>query len=135
MTPLVLAARRYLGVRFVHRGRRPDKLDCVGLIWRAYADCGVELPCPTDYGREPQADRFRQAIVAALGEPVPLASLAVGDVVTLRTLKHPHHVALVGGHPHGLSLIHASGEHGRVVEHRLDATFRARIVTVHRRPV
>lgn len=131
MTPLVLAARRYLGVRFVHRGRRPDKLDCVGLVWLAYRDCGVELPCPADYGREPQADRFRAAISAALGDPV--SGLAVGDVVTLRTRLHPHHVAIVGDHPDGLSLIHASGEHGRVVEHRLDDSYRARIVTVHRR--
>lgn len=134
MTPIVMAARKYLGVRFVHRGRRPDKLDCVGLVWMAYRDCGIILPCPLDYGREPQADRFRSAIVAALGEAV--TGLEVGDVVTLKTLKHPHHVAIVGDHPNGLSLIHASGEHGRVVEHRLDDdSYKSRIVSIHRKPV
>lgn len=134
MTPLVLAARRYLGVRFVHRGRRPDKLDCVGLVLRAYADCGVVLNAPADYGREPQLTRFQAAIEAGLGAAV--SGLQVGDVVTLRTKGHPHHLAIVGDYPGDLlSLIHASGEHGRVVEHRLDAVYRARITHVYRRPV
>jgi cell wall-associated NlpC family hydrolase len=134
MSELIIAARRYLGVRFVHRGRRKDKLDCVGLIWRAYLDCGVELFAPGDYGREPHVDRFRAAIEAALGAPVR-GPLQVGDIVTLRTLKHAHHLAMVCDHPAGLGLIHASGEHGRVVEHRLDPAYRARITHVYRRPV
>lgn len=133
MSKLVAAARKYIGVRFVHRGRLPHKLDCVGLVWRAYNDCGVVLPCPSDYGREPHAYRFREAIEAAVGPPVD--GLEVGDLVTMKTLLHPHHVALVTDHPEGLGLIHASGEHGRVVEHRLDASYKARIVSVHRRPV
>jgi cell wall-associated NlpC family hydrolase len=135
MSALIAAARRYVGVPFRHRGRGPRWFDCVGLVWRAYRDAGVELPCPTDYGREPQADRFMAAIVAALGPRVPKHGIAVGDVVTLRTKRHPHHIAIVTDHPEGLGLIHASGEHGRVVEHRLDADYRDRIVTVHRRPV
>lgn len=133
MTPLVIAARRYLGVRFVHRGRLPHKLDCVGLVWRSFKDCGVELPCPSDYGREPHLPRFMATIAEALGphvgQPQP------GDVVTLRTAQHPHHLAIVGDYPGALSLIHASGEHGRVVEHRLSPEYLARIVTVHRRAV
>lgn len=134
MTPLVLAARRYLGVPFRHRGRRPDKLDCVGLVLMAYRDCGVTLFAPTDYGREPHLDRFQSAIEAGLGKPVSEGP-KVGDVVTLKTLKHPHHIAIVGNHPEGLSLIHASGEHGRVVEHRLDPAYMRRITHVYRRPV
>lgn len=136
MTPLVLAARRYLRVRFVHRGRLPHKLDCVGLVWRAFRDAGVDVPAPTDYGREPDMPRFLGVIVGALGPDIGKADLQPGDVVTLRTANHPHHLAIVGDYPGGLlSLIHASGEHGRVVEHRLDPSYLARIVTVHRRPV
>jgi cell wall-associated NlpC family hydrolase len=134
MSALVLAARRYLGVRFVHRGRRPDKLDCVGLILLAYRDCGVALDAPADYGREPHLTRFQAAIEAGLGRPVGYP-LQVGDVVTLRTKGHPHHLAIVTDHPEGLGLIHASGEHGRVVEHRLDPTYLRRITHVYRRPV
>jgi cell wall-associated NlpC family hydrolase len=134
MTDLVMAARKYLGVRFVHRGRRNDKLDCVGLVWIAYRDCGVSLFAPSDYGREPHVDRFRGAIESALGKPVA-PPLMPGDVVTLKTLKHPHHLAIVGEHKHGLSLVHASGEHGRVVEHRLDENYMRRITSIYRRPV
>jgi cell wall-associated NlpC family hydrolase len=133
VSALVDAARRYLGAPFRHCGRGPAKFDCVGLVWRAYVDCGVTLPCPNDYGREPHAERFKAAIAAALGPVV--SEVRVGDVVTLRTLRHPHHVAIVGDYPHGLSLIHASGEHGRVVEHRLSPEYQARIASIHRRPV
>jgi cell wall-associated NlpC family hydrolase len=133
MSRLVESARKYRGVRFVHRGRRASKLDCVGLVWRAFRDIGVDVPCPNDYGREPQHERFRAAIEEALGPPIALDQLQPGDVVTLKSLRHPHHVAIVCDHPNGLGLIHASGEHGRVVEHRLDPSYFARIVTAHRR--
>ena len=135
MEPLWLqAARRYIGVRFVHRGRLPHKLDCVGLVWRAFKDAGVELPCPSDYGREPHLPRFMATIEQALGVAVK-GPPQPGDVVTLRTAQHPHHLAIVGDYPGALSLIHASGEHGRVVEHRLSPDYLARIVTIHRRAV
>lgn len=134
MTKLADSARKYLGVKFVHRGRRADKLDCVGLVWIAYKDCGITLFAPSDYGREPQVNRFKVAIESALGAPVKDPPKP-GDVVTLRTVRHPHHLAIVGQHKHGLSLIHASGEHGRVVEHRLDETYMRRITSIYRRPV
>lgn len=141
MTPLVLAARRYYGVRFRHRGRRPDKLDCVGLVLVAYRDCGVELQDFCLYGREPDITRWRAAMESNLGAPVaagPLRTgdvLRMGDVVAMRTLRHPHHLAIVGDHPEGLSLIHASGEHGFVTEHLLDPSYLRRISHVYRRPV
>lgn len=134
MSRLVAAARRYLGVPFRHRGRSATKLDCVGLVWRAYRDCGVVLDHPTDYGTEPQAPRFRAAIVAALG-PAVAGPPQIGDVVCLRTLKHPHHVAIVVDHPdYPLGLLHASGEHGFVVEQGLDRARLRRITSIHRRP-
>lgn len=135
MTPLVLAARRYLGAPFVHRGRLPHKLDCVGLVWRSYRDCGVSLKDFRLYGREVDMARWQEAMTRNLGEPV--SGLQVGDVVSLRTLLNPHHVAIVGDYPEAgeFSLIHASGEKGRVVEHRLSSRYRARIVNVYRRPV
>ena len=136
MTPLVLAARRYLGVPFVHRGRSARKLDCVGLVWRAYRDCGVDVPCPKDYGKEPDLPRFMAVIVGALGPNRGKRDLQPGDVVTLRTANHPHHLAIVSDHPdHPLGLVHASGEHGYVAWHGLDKHYLARIVTSHRRPV
>lgn len=135
MSRLVRAARRYLGVPFRHRGRLPHKLDCVGLVWRAYLDCGVVLPDERTYGREPHIHRFRAAIESALGAPVNREDMRPGDVVTMKTQKHEHHLAIVTDHPEGLGLIHASGEHGCVVEHRLSPEYMQRIVNVYRRPV
>ena len=133
--PVVAAARRYLHVHFVHRGRSRSKLDCVGLVWRAFKDCGVLLPCPSDYGREPHLPRFMAVINEALGGDVGKRAMQPGDVVTLRTANHPHHLAILGDYRHGgLSMIHASGDHGSVVEHRLSPDYADRIVTVHRRP-
>jgi cell wall-associated NlpC family hydrolase len=135
MTALVLAARRYLGVPFVHRGRRPPKkLDCVGLVLFAYRDCGVVLEDFRLYGREPDITRWKAAMERNLGPPVR-SPLQAGDVVAMRTLANPHHLAIVFDHAEGLGLIHASGEHGRVVEHGLDATYLRRITHIYRRPV
>lgn len=134
MSALVLAARRYLGVRFVHRGRLPHKLDCVGLVRISYLDCGVELEDFTLYGRDPDISKFQPAMERNLGPPIR-PPMRVADVVAMRTLRHPHHLAIVTDHPDGLGLIHASGEHGRVVEHRLDPSYLRRITHIYRRLV
>lgn len=139
---LVTAARKYLGTRFRHRGRSSFCLDCVGLGWRAYADCGVVLPDQRYYGRLPHDGRLMASLAAALGEPVATGPLAAqhaqaGDVgVFAFDEVEPHHVGLIGTTPYGeLSLIHADARKGEVVEHILDATWRARMVALFRRPV
>jgi len=135
MSQLVTAARRYLGVPFRHRGRTRAGLDCAGLIWRSYADLGVILPDIRIYGREPHRNGLERVVKAGFGcaaarDPEP------GDVLLMRFEREPHHLGFVGDYAHGgLSLIHAYGTAGKVVEHRLDALWRGRIVTVYRRDV
>lgn len=139
MSALVAAARKYLGVRFRHLGRSKHSLDCVGLGDISFRDCGVRLPIPRHYGREPFQDRLMGSLREALGEP--LASGAVpqpGDVGVFRFRDEPHHVALIGDAPYGgLTLIHADSSPGVrcVVEHRLDDWWMERLVAVFRRPV
>ena len=135
--PLIVAARSYLGTPFRHLGRTPRVLDCVGLGWLAYRDCGVELPVPRYYGREPYRATLLHALRDALGEPID-APLQPADVAVFRFREEPHHVALVGDGPYGeLTLIHADSSPGlrRVVEHRLDAKWLERLVAVFRRAV
>jgi uncharacterized protein YijF (DUF1287 family) len=65
------------------------------------------------------------------------ATCVIGDVVWMRFEKEPQHLGIVGDYVHGgLSLIHAYNGAGvnRVVEHRLDDTWRARIVAAWRYP-
>lgn len=132
---LVEAARKYRGVKFCHRGRLARALDCAGLIWLAYKDCGVELPDFRLYSREPKEDGLTEYVAKALGDPVTGAPKA-GDVIVLKTKVEPHHLAIVFDYPFGgLAMIHACGEAGRVVEHRLSPDILSRVTSVFRRPV
>lgn len=133
----VAAARGFKGARWAHQGRRPGRMDCVGLIALSLAAIGRPVRDRTDYGRMPHNRKLRSELAgqfrAVLDGPKP------GDVVTLRWKGEEHHVAIVTDHPEGLGLIHCwasvpgvpSGG-GRVVEHRMDEAWRNRIVEVFR---
>lgn len=150
MNPLVEAARRYVGLRFRHRGRKtegPGKgVDCAGLGVVAYRDCGVTLKDFDLYEREPAThgptlvDRMAETLgEPVLTGPVKAEDLQEGDVVVFRYVKEPHHVAIIGRHPRGHhSIIHADGNLGkysRVLEVGLAPDVMARITHVFRRPV
>lgn len=132
-------ALSYIGTPFLHMGRSDRGLDCVGLLVMVAKDQGWT---PTDspyYGREPArnnnsfqvADYLRQN----LGEPVDRA-WQPNDVLLmkLRPRFAPSHVAMVAPHKHGLGLIHAYGEVGRVVFQRLDERRAAQVVEVYTWP-
>ena len=141
MSELVTAARQYLGVRFRHRGRTEQGLDCAGLVWKAYDDLGVPLPDFRLYGPEPHEDGLVAYTTAALGEPFAVApvrseQLAAGDVLVVRFDTEPHHIALVSDYPTGgLAMLHADGHAGKVIEHRLSDKYLERITHVYRKPV
>lgn len=130
--PMVAAARTYLGTPFRHRGRSPRAVDCAGLLILAFADCGRTIIDVPAYGREPHQDGLREAVQLNMGEPVT-DELQPGDIVLMRFVREPHHLALIGDYIHGgLSLIHAYGDVGKVVEHRLDDVWRSRILEAYR---
>lgn len=141
MNKLVESARKYLGVRFRHRGRNSRGLDCAGLVWVAYRDAGVILPDFRLYGREPSSDGLVRHATEALGTPVATAPvspkfLKAGDVIVVRFVIEPHHLAIVGDyHLGGLKLIHACGHVGRVLECRLEDDYVKKVTHVFRRPV
>lgn len=129
---IVQAARKYIGRPFRHRGRGPVYFDCAGLAIQALRDAGREILFDLKvYGREPWRDGLRQAVEANMGPPAD--GLEVGDVVLIRFNEQPHHIGIIGDYPFGgFSLIHAYGEFGRVTEHRLNDTWRNRIVGAYR---
>jgi cell wall-associated NlpC family hydrolase len=141
MTNLVQAARKYLGTRWRHRGRNKHAVDCAGLVMLSYADCGVELPDYTLYGREPHRDGLVQYVIKALGQPLADhdRTLAEGDVLLMRFDTEPHHVAIVAladyGGTKAFNIIHADGNVGSVIEQRLAPDMAARITHVFRRAV
>jgi cell wall-associated NlpC family hydrolase len=138
---LVEQARTYIGTPWKHRGRSRRGIDCAGIVVCSYADLGVVLPDIERYGREPHRDGLMTAVRAGFGEPVSDGP-KVGDLAVMTSgaqgSKAPHHLGIVGDHPHhGLSLIHSDGTLGvsRVVEVGLTDVYRKRIVAVFRRPV
>jgi hypothetical protein len=111
-------------------------LDCAGVPVHVAKTLGVPLADYTRYGRLPVPAEMRAALDAHL-ERIPDERHAPGDVVWMRFEKEPQHLGIVGDYVHGgLSLIHAYNGAGvnRVVEHRLDDTWRARIVAAWRYP-
>lgn len=141
MSALVDSARKYLDVKFRHRGRSPRALDCAGLPWLAYKDLGVDLPDFRLYGPEPHNDGLITHITAALGDPVAVApvcesDLQAGDIAVIRFEVEPHHVCIITDYPMGgFAVLHADGHYGKVIEHRLSPDMVDRITHVFRRPV
>lgn len=135
---LSVAARSYLRwgllgrpVPFLHQGRNPDiGIDCIGLLVLACRDCGIPVMDVTSYGRNPVNGELERQLRLHFGPPKD--SIQADDFVTIDYKGATRHVAIVGHHPDGLSLIHTSMSHGRVTEHRIDRKWTRRITGVYR---
>lgn len=126
-TAFIAAARSYLDVPFMHRGRSRRGVDCIGLVALALADVGRTSSDRRLYGKDPTKDGLRDALVEHFGKPVKEPK--PGDVVLMQWHLMPNHVAIVGDYYlGGLSLIHAIKQNDRVVEHRLSDPWPRRIV-------
>lgn len=139
----VEAARRYLGVPFVHQGRLPTGMDCAGLLVLVFADEGRALRDLSHYGRTPWKDGLEGALLDNFGDALlpQGAQLEPGDVVliTNRPGGPARHIAIVSDYYlGGLALIHTRSdishgqEKGRVTEHRMDERWSARVTKAFR---
>ena len=139
MTPqhIVALARETIGTPYGHQGRVNGlALDCAGVPVHVGRRLGLDLVEYTRYGRLPVPAEMRAALDANLTR-VEKADMQIGDVVWMRFLGEPQHLGIVGDyHLGGLSLIHAYNGSGlrKVVEHRIDEQWLARIVAVWRYP-
>lgn len=111
------AARAMIGVRFRPQGRDPATgVDCVGLVWAAYAAAGCRLDAPRDY---PLRGWSRTRIVAALEAAgfrmVP--DVRDGDAALIALSVGQFHLGLIGDG----RIVHAHAGLRRVVETPLDA--------------
>ena len=129
MNALVEAARTFLDVPFRHRGRSRRGVDCIGLLVVALGMVGRQVADRRVYGRSPEGDKLREALVAEFGAPIPKDQLQVGDIVTMQWTGQPQHIGLLTDYVlGGLGLIHADIAVGRVVEHRLAGPWPRRII-------
>lgn len=124
-------ARSYMHTPFKHRGRSPRALDCAGLVVIALRDMGHTVHDLKTYGREPYRDGLRQCVQLNFGQPAE--GIIPGDIALMKFDGDPHHIAIIGDSPFGyLTLLHAHGAVGKVVEHRLDDYWLSKIVEVYR---
>jgi cell wall-associated NlpC family hydrolase len=139
MKPLevVAIARETLGTPYLHQQRVNGlALDCAGVPVHVGLRLGIRFDDITNYGRLPQPAEMKKALDANLIR-VSKADMQPGDVAWIRFQQEPQHFAIVADYPHGgFSLIHAYNGAGlkKVVEHRLDEQWLARIVGVWRFP-
>jgi cell wall-associated NlpC family hydrolase len=130
---LDIAARKYLGVPFLHQGRDPAVgIDCVGLLVNAAKDCGLHDLAAHDftaYARNPARGELERRVAAALTR---VFDAAPGDVVTLAFFGQTRHVGIIGHHGNRLTLIHTYNSPAKVIEHGLDDQWRRRITGIYR---
>lgn len=147
---VVSAARGWVGTRFHHQGRLKASegcaggCDCLGLLIGVAQELDL---CAKDgrralaahdersYGHIPDGGKL-QAALDMLLHRVSLQDIRPADVLLLRLAVEPQHLAIVSDYPAGgLGMVHALAVNRRVVEHRLDALWRGRIVAAYRIPM
>lgn len=139
---LVRQARTWVGTRFHHQGRLKKTeshrggVDCLGLLVGVAGELGLRdgdgVPLAkldaVDYGHVPDAARLKCVLEKHL---TAVPGLGHGAVVLFEIDRSPRHLGILAHGNGGYSLIHAYAPARMVVEHRLDAGWRARVVGIY----
>lgn len=132
---IVAAARSYKGVPYHHQGRNRAGLDCIGLVLVVGWDLGLTALDYDGYGTTPDGRMMRAELEKHMRR-IPVAEAQPGDVLLMRWESDPRHLAIVIELPEGPAIIHAHNRKSNysVVEHVIDATWRARTVAAYAWP-
>lgn len=127
---VIVAARGWLGVPFLHQGRSRHGVDCIGFVASLCAELGAPVclnNLPHNYARNPQA--LLADAVRMLAKP---AELVPGVLVLIKwpIADHASHVGIYTG----TSMIHCYEAVGRVVEHGYSVPWPKRTVSVWQIP-
>jgi NlpC/P60 family putative phage cell wall peptidase len=141
---VVAEARSWLGTKFHHQAAiKGVGCDCIGLVRGVCRDLGLRQD-PQKYRHQPIGYPMESDGVVLLDacaermEKIDLAHAKPGDIFLLQWQpSRPHHLGfLVDYRTGGLGMIHCYGgrPHGRVIEHRLDDSWRGRVFAAYRIP-
>lgn len=134
---IVETARTWVGTKYQHQRRiKGVAVDCAGLAAGVAKELGFAIEDFTAYQREPNPGEMKHYLDINLVR-VQKDEMQIGDIAWIRFAKNPQHLGIIGNYEHGgFSLIHASNAlaEQRVVEHRLDDVWLARIAGLWRYP-
>lgn len=113
-----------VGARFRPQGNDPATgLDCVGLVWAAYAAAGRMLARPRDYPLRGWPRGRVEAALAAASFARAADAMRAGDVALIACPAGQFHLGLLGP----ASMVHAHAGLRRVVETPLDDGLRGAV--------
>lgn len=114
--PVIIAARQALGTPFLHQGRQVGRgMDCAGLYVYICQQLGLPHRDAVGYPRSPyDGELERQLDAQPCLRRIALADAGPGDLLVIRYGRAPQHIAI---RSYLGCVIHASSDHGGVVEH------------------
>lgn len=137
-------AREWIGTRYQHQEHQKGvAADCVGLVYGVGAQLGL---FPRDFSQIPEFSSFigydrlahngiLMRTCRLLMPEIPFELARPGDVFLMKFDGEPQHAGFIGDYPYGgFSLIHSYANARKVVESRMDAQWRARIVATFSLP-
>lgn len=134
MTPVVVAARGWIGTPYVHQAStRGAGSDCLGLlrgVWReVIGPEPVPVPAYSMDWSEPQGDERLWRMALRVLRQKPVHEDAPGDVLLFRMRAGAvaKHLGIQAGAGENATFVHAYSGHG-VVESRLTPPWQRRIV-------
>lgn len=133
-------AREYLGTPFKHQGRHIHRgVDCSGLCICVLRDLGITEFNITNYARLPDVGMFKANLRKVCGDPILLNEAKPADIAFMVELQRNGtpkwlHIGFLTDLKGELGLIHSYIRNRGVVEHRLDDTWRKRIIHVYKAP-
>lgn len=129
---IVAAGRALLGTPFQHQGRTPGvAMDCGGVIVHLAKMMGIEYDMQ-GYSRRPDGNKLIDVVDGALVR-IPKDAYQPGDVICIRFMRDPQHLALVTDY----GMLHAWQRvktPAKVVEHLITDEWRKRIVAAWQFP-
>lgn len=126
---IITVARSALDTPFFHQGRRAGvALDCAGLVCHVCETLCIPYVDQVGYGRRPLSGLIESALDSQPSLTLVRGKLNAGDVLLMRFLGDPQHLAIFTG----TTIIHALEQIGKVCEHGYIGPWPRRFIRAYR---